>query len=63
MDDEEIRILDRFTTQAGFIFTVRDGNQYSVGQTVRYHGSYYTIIGININRSLNVIGWNVVRKS
>ena len=63
MDDMEIRILDRFSTREGLIFTVRDDGRYRVGQTVRVNGICYTITGIHTNSSLSVIGLKVVRKA
>ena len=62
MTDKEIKILDRFETPAGLMFTVKDDGQYRVDQTVAYHGAAYTITGIKTNSSLNVIGLRVVRK-
>ena len=60
--EKEIKILDRFSTASGLLFTVRDNNHYQVGQTVRYNGVNYTITGINPNDSLNLVGLKVVRK-
>lgn len=62
MTEKEIRILDRFSTPAGLVFTVRDDDEYRVGQTVSSNGLLYTITGITANSSLNVLGLKVVRK-
>ena len=60
--DKEIKVLDRFITDSGLLFTVRDNNQYQVGQTVRYNNVNYTITSINPNYSLNLVGLKVIRK-
>ena len=59
MNDIEINILDRFDTPSGVMFTVRDKNDYRIGQTIRYRGTHYTITGINVSKSLNVVGLTV----
>ena len=62
MTEQEITILDRFSTSSGLMFTVRDSNHYRVGQTVRYKGVSYTITAVSLNSSLNLTALSVTRK-
>lgn len=62
MTEQEISIIDRYSTRAGLMFTVRDHNHYRIGQTVRYKGERYTITDISINENLNLTALSVIRK-
>ena len=61
LPDKEIAVLEKYRTEKGLLFTVRDHNRYRVGQTVQHNGIRYRVIEIITNASLNLTGLRVIR--
>ena len=54
MQCKNIRVVDRFNTSWGLVFTVKDdGCIYRVGENVNADGVCYTITGIHMSPSPN----------
>ena len=52
MQCKDIRVVDRFNTSWGLVFTVKDdGYIYRVGENVNADGVCYTITGIHMGSS------------